>query len=427
MRIKEVEQRTGLTAKAIRLYESKGLLTPARESENDYRDYTEEDVARLKTIAILRKLDVPVKTIKEWTDGKTELRDILQKAADQNREASRENELRHRLAEDLNDILEDNPDADLGEAAGVMEPINELLLELDDILREDEEHVGTPLYTTLIALGPILGTMLGIVDGAESDTLLWGFLFSIAGGIVAAFSWARYLKTPKKERKHNGCLAVVIVGIVLIAPVIAFWIWMSNLQLARYNISDSDIVLQRPWQLAATLFLIIELTAGALAFSPDRDEMMFFQKLKKRRKHAVLMICGLLVANGIMFHGALTGISVATEDGITRYSFFNPDGTFYNYSDVEQVETGFKGKLLGIPMRWTGDFYYRITYSDGVTEDWGESGTQDAEEDTWAWMLRLDEWCRSGGAEKIGSDEFSEYCEMEQFYVDILIDVVNAR
>jgi DNA-binding transcriptional MerR regulator len=169
MRIKEAEQRTGLTAKAIRLYESKGLLKPARETENDYRDYTEEDVARLKTIAILRKLDVPVKTIKEWTDGETELRDILQKAADQNREASRENELRHRLAEDLNDILEDNPGADLGEAAGVMEPINELLLELDDILREDEEHVGTPLYTTLIALGPILGTMFGIGAPALSS------------------------------------------------------------------------------------------------------------------------------------------------------------------------------------------------------------------------------------------------------------------
>lgn len=426
MRIKEAEQRTGLTAKAIRLYESKGLLKPVRETENDYRDYTEEDVARLKIIAILRKLDVPVKTIKEWTDGETELRDILQKAADQNREASRENELRHRLAENLNDMLEDNPDADLGEAAELMEPINELLLELDDILREDEEHVGTPLYTTLIALGPILGTMFGIVDGAEPDTLLWGFLLSIAGGILAAFSWASYLKTPKKERKHNGCLAVVIMGIVLIAAVIAFWIWMSDLQLARYSISDSDIVLQRPWQLAATLFLIIELTAGALAFSPDRDEMVLFQKLKKRKKYALIMICGLLVANGIMIHGALTGISVATEEGIMRYSFFDPDGTFYAYSDVERVEAGFKGKFLGLPVGGTGDFYYKVTYSDGVTENWGECGTQ-ADEDTWSWMFRFDKWCRSGGAEKIGSDEFSEYCEMEQFYVDILIDVVNAR
>ena len=49
MRIKEVESRTGLTAKAIRLYESKGLLKPARETENDYRDYTEAPCAISRT------------------------------------------------------------------------------------------------------------------------------------------------------------------------------------------------------------------------------------------------------------------------------------------------------------------------------------------------------------------------------------------
>ena len=73
----------------------------------------------------------------------------------------------------------------------------------------------------------------------------------------------------------------MIVAILLIAAVIAFWIWMSDLQLERYGIADSDIVLQRPWQLAATVFLIIELTVGALAFSPDREEMVLFQRLKK--------------------------------------------------------------------------------------------------------------------------------------------------
>ena len=81
MRIKEMEQRTGLTAKAIRLYESKGLLKPARETENDYRDYTGEDVARLKTIAILRKLDLSVAEIKEWTDGQSGLSDLLHRVS----------------------------------------------------------------------------------------------------------------------------------------------------------------------------------------------------------------------------------------------------------------------------------------------------------------------------------------------------------
>lgn len=77
MRIKEVEKATGLTAKAIRMYESKGLLTVARESENDYRDYSEEDVQRLKTIAVLRRLDIPVKEIKQWCDGKDTLEELL--------------------------------------------------------------------------------------------------------------------------------------------------------------------------------------------------------------------------------------------------------------------------------------------------------------------------------------------------------------
>ena len=41
MRIKDVEQRTGLTRKSIRFYEAKGLLNVKR-TENTYRDYDEE-------------------------------------------------------------------------------------------------------------------------------------------------------------------------------------------------------------------------------------------------------------------------------------------------------------------------------------------------------------------------------------------------
>lgn len=36
MTIKDVEKRTGLTAKSIRYYESKGLITVARNDDNDY-------------------------------------------------------------------------------------------------------------------------------------------------------------------------------------------------------------------------------------------------------------------------------------------------------------------------------------------------------------------------------------------------------
>lgn len=47
LQIKEVEARVGVTRKNIRFYEKEGLLAPRRQAGNGYRDYTEEEVARL--------------------------------------------------------------------------------------------------------------------------------------------------------------------------------------------------------------------------------------------------------------------------------------------------------------------------------------------------------------------------------------------
>lgn len=426
MRIKEVEQRTGLTAKAIRLYESKGLLKPARETENDYRDYTEEDVARLKTIAILRKLDVPVKTIKEWTDGENGIHEILQAAAEENREASRESEVRHKLASQLAELVEENPERDLGEAVDDLEELNGLLEELNKVIHEDEGHIGTPLYTTLISLGPILCTVFGILNGAEKDSILLGFGLSLVAVLLCAASWRSYLKTPRSERRSSGCLPMVLGIVALLVGIFAFIVWLTNWQVAHFTADPSDILLQRNFWLLATPLVTVIVVVGCLYALLKKEKWVLLEKLPRGRGAKAIFAAVLVALNLLAIRCVMMSVSVATVDGIMRYTLLNPEGTFYAYTDVETVETGFKGKFLGFPVRSTGDFYYEITYSDGVTENWGDCSTQ-SEEESWTWMYRLDEWCRSGGAEKIGSDEFSEYCEMEQFYVDILIDVVNAR
>ena len=53
MTIKEMETRSGLTRANIRFYEAEGLLTPQRRP-NGYRDYSEEDLAELQRIKLLR-------------------------------------------------------------------------------------------------------------------------------------------------------------------------------------------------------------------------------------------------------------------------------------------------------------------------------------------------------------------------------------
>ena len=54
LRIQEVSQVVGLTARSIRYYEEVGLMKPAARSEGDYRLYDADDVARLQFIKGLR-------------------------------------------------------------------------------------------------------------------------------------------------------------------------------------------------------------------------------------------------------------------------------------------------------------------------------------------------------------------------------------
>ena len=48
MGIREAEEATGISRQNIRFYEKQGLLHPARNKRNSYREYSDEDILRLK-------------------------------------------------------------------------------------------------------------------------------------------------------------------------------------------------------------------------------------------------------------------------------------------------------------------------------------------------------------------------------------------
>ena len=64
MKINEVETLVGISRRNIRFYEAEGLLIPARNSQNGYREYGEAEVETLKRIKLLRKLGVPLEEIR---------------------------------------------------------------------------------------------------------------------------------------------------------------------------------------------------------------------------------------------------------------------------------------------------------------------------------------------------------------------------
>ncbi|MFI9202051.1 MerR family transcriptional regulator [Streptomyces sp. NPDC053048] len=67
MRIGEVARRAGVTTKAVRYYESLGLIAPDRLA-NGYRDYDEHDVRLIGEIRALNRLGIPVERTRPFLD-----------------------------------------------------------------------------------------------------------------------------------------------------------------------------------------------------------------------------------------------------------------------------------------------------------------------------------------------------------------------
>ena len=79
MLLNEIVKEVGMTKRAIKYYEEKGLLTVNKDN-NGYRNYSKQDVDTLKKISVYRKLGIGIKDIQKLlkTDNKSILLHIYQ-------------------------------------------------------------------------------------------------------------------------------------------------------------------------------------------------------------------------------------------------------------------------------------------------------------------------------------------------------------
>lgn len=76
MKIKEVATACDVSSKTIRYYEAMGLLNIEREA-NGYREFNEEQVARMKEICLFRSLDITIEDIKDYYESNDSLDSFL--------------------------------------------------------------------------------------------------------------------------------------------------------------------------------------------------------------------------------------------------------------------------------------------------------------------------------------------------------------
>ena len=86
MNIGEAAKATGISAKMIRHYEAIGLIPAADRRESGYRDYSPDDISRLRFVSRSRALGFSIERIREllrlWSDRTRSDADVRKIATD---------------------------------------------------------------------------------------------------------------------------------------------------------------------------------------------------------------------------------------------------------------------------------------------------------------------------------------------------------
>ncbi len=92
MNISDVAKKTGLTSKAIRFYEEKGLVTPPLRSENGYRSYSQQHLDELTLLRQARQVGFNLEECREliflFNDPSRHSADVKRRTLEKSRKLS---------------------------------------------------------------------------------------------------------------------------------------------------------------------------------------------------------------------------------------------------------------------------------------------------------------------------------------------------
>lgn len=465
MKIKDVEKLTGLTAKSIRHYESKGLLQVEREEGNSYRSYTEENVQELRKIRLLRFLDFSIDQIRDIQQmDAAQLKEVLLDKAESLENQSQDLEIKRNLCRTLSKDGISN-DAVVEEYNQVFDALGE---EWQDDLAECLKDLRCPSITevigeTLLFSGAILWLIINIHDQKWHGLLLNALLAIFSTACITGV-WINYLQKrryqPRRVRKNNHATWYVLPATVIACILGIALDVLLMIQIDKIFAPPGWLFSQmKPW--AETLFIFLVMvpvmlfTSVLFVWLPKRFRKKTSNLMENAavdaigedgngttgvenegievlgwftfRKYWYLFVLVWIIAGYL----CLTSLTYVTEDQIIIHSPFCPQGKSYSYEDVAKVQAGFGQKALSLHRNERlGTFSYTIMVGGKKIVFMQPSVNEQIsryEEDTYLELEEFDQRLMQLGVEKESDESGYEDCDFDKQYVDRFRRIINNR
>lgn len=443
MTIKDVEKLTGLTAKSIRYYESKGLITVERNEDNSYRSYSENEVNRLKQIKLFRYLDFSIEEIGKLLDEDEEqvkeaLRNKAEMFAEQKDACENKEEICLNLAKDYKmnpQLIEEYNDA-----IEFMES-DEMAELIEDLKNYSCPNLWVTIMQTLIFSGPILWLFYNI-HIERVDALVVNAVCALLGTAFITGNWIHYVSQYRRNRnrvkKNNRKWAwnipiVIITFIVGLGALVGFMMFAEMLMAPdnyifyeRHAIADVVLI----WSIIIPVILVCGLVVTKISkknikeLEDVNDIVYIWNHLGKFRP----VMIGIWI---VVMYCCITSVTFVTEDTIVCCSPVTPKGIEYEYSDIEEINTGFGDKSFAVAeYKKKGNFYYQIKLDGKMYTFHVPSVNEEIEryaEDTYLELEDFDKALVGLGIPKNADDENYENCDLDKQYVERFLRIINLR
>lgn len=422
MQVKDVEKLTGLSTKAIRLYEEKGLIEVVRNPLNDYRDYSEENVRQLRLIKLLRYFEFSL----------AEIKDLLALPEEDLQSVLREKKRGiNQQAEELTDKVDllDQLVRDLGKKEDWLEEAQESIafVESDEFqdFKQDLEDALLPsiwmtLLQTLSLSGPILWLFIRIQQGRQENLFQLAVVSLLATAWITLL-WRDYLITWWKHRdkvrqKNRSQAWWIPIGLISLVGGIAYFVLVGWLTERFFLPSD--------W-----LFYEYSTGLGKVAIFFIMAFLVFLLG-KLARLVKLSWKYGLGLAGGCILLTALliSTTTAVTKDQIIDINLLAPSME-YLYSDVKSVWTGFGTKLVTVNRsERQGEFSYQIQLDGKKIVFMQPAVNQNlVPDDTYIELEEFDRQLMNLKIPKESSTEGSQYNELDSHYLKRFLRIIEKK